>query len=410
MTLTESPDHHGSHRALLPELRDSSAGTVDAIMVPTIRHPLHLETARALAARLNCALVTLHSGKWTSAAAANDIPVRGIYHIAIDIPDPSALRLIDFKTAQLMTGRFARRKDTSAKRNLGLMLARMVGWSRIVFLDDDIDVPDPDDLRRAAGLLDTYNAVGLHIGGYPDNSVVCHAYREIGGYQQSFIGGGALAVETARNLSFFPDIYNEDWFYLLDRGKGLQPLAVTGKVVQQPYDPFRNDDRARMEEVGDVLAEGIFWLLDQGRSLDDADAKHWAEFIFMRRRFIEYILSSTDQASVTIAQRARIESSLKASLGRLKLITPEWCERYVKAWMADRVAWERHIKNLSYAPSVEDALRMLSKKGRPRLNSVIHGTAPISVGVRGAEKLTIEFSRAQVPGIPRIGLTVPAQL
>ena len=153
---------------------------------------------------------------------------------------------------------FARRTDLSAKRNLALMLSRMSGWSRILFLDDDITGLDPDDIRKASGLLDTHNAVGLRIGGFPDHSVVCHAYRAGCGEQQSFIGGGALVVELNRAGSFFPDIYNDDWFFLLDGHKSLQPVAVTGQVIQYPYDPFRNPDRARTEEFGDVLAE---WML-----------------------------------------------------------------------------------------------------------------------------------------------------
>src|SRR5215472_9028520 len=276
MALRETPDHHGSHRHLLWMPERPSPGTVDAIVVPTIRHPRCLETARRLSAELGCTLLTLHSGKWTSAKAAPaHAGPRPPRHIAIDIPPLAELRLPSFDTTRLTAGMFlGRRKDTSAKRNLALMLAYLLDWQRIAFLDDDIEVPRSGDLRNAAGLLDTYNAVGLSIGGFPDNSVVCHAYRLIGGDQDSFIGGGALAVETTRNRSFFPDIYNEDWFYLLDPEKGLQTLAVTGKVVQSPYEPFR-EERARMEELGDVLAEGIFWLLDQDHTLADADSKHW---------------------------------------------------------------------------------------------------------------------------------------
>ena len=106
--------------------------------------------------------------------------------------------------------------DTSAKRNIGLMLCHMLGWKHVTFLDDDIEIPDPGDLERAAGLLDERNLVGLFVDGFPDNSVVCHAYRLAGGPQTSFIGGGAIVVETERTRSFFPDIYNEDWFYMLD--------------------------------------------------------------------------------------------------------------------------------------------------------------------------------------------------
>ena len=371
MALTESPDHHGSHRDLLRTHEGPSPGVVDAIIVPTVRHPMHLDTAKRLAIELSCFLVTLHSGKWTSAMMAAGEGQPGLRHIAIDVPDPVELRLVDFETTRLTTGTILeRRKDTSAKRNLALMLAYMAGWQRIVFLDDDIDVPVSSDLTNAAGLLNNYNAVGMHIGGYPDNSAVCHAFRLIGGSQQSFIGGGALAVETLRNRSFFPDIYNEDWFYLLDPDKGLQPLAVTGTVIQRPYDPFR-PGRARREELGDVLAEGIFWLLDQGRTLADADSEHWREFISRRRRFVEYTLRHIHRAPVGAVERELIASSLRESLGRLAVIEPEWCEKYLKAWMADRRAWERHVRALRYIPSMEEALKALSRKGRRPLTYVI---------------------------------------
>lgn len=381
MTLEEMHDHHGSHRDLLWKSDGPSPGIVNAIIVPTVRHPRHLKTAKRLAAELNCTLVTLHSGKWTSASAASgqDEASSAPLHIAIDVPELTGLRLPDFETTRLTAGTiFERKKDTSAKRNLALMLAYMLDWQRIAFLDDDIAVPESGDLRNAAGLLDTYNAVGLSIGGYPDNSVVCHAFRLIGGKQDSFIGGGALTVETTRNRSFFPDIYNEDWFYLLDPEKGLQPLAVTGTVVQSPYEPFR-EDRARMEELGDVLAEGIFWLLDQERTLADADSKHWRSYIAERRRFIEYILRNIGKAQVGPAERARMIAALRASLGRLARIEPEWCEQYLKSWMADRNAWERHIRNLPSNRSTEGALRYLSKKGRRPLECKISATeSPVS--------------------------------
>jgi hypothetical protein len=32
-------------------------------------------------------------------------------------------------------------------------------------------------LKQASGLLESNNAVGLRNSGFPDNSVVCHAYR-----------------------------------------------------------------------------------------------------------------------------------------------------------------------------------------------------------------------------------------
>lgn len=372
MTDSEDKNHHGSHNGLLwvhngPSLRRAK---VDAIIVPTVRQPAYLRPAAELAASLGCPLVTLHSGRFTSAQSADLRVPAEIDLFAIDVPDPAALRLPELETSQLLADtRFARRTDTSAKRNLALMLCHMVGWERIVFLDDDIRVSDPDHLRCAAGLLDTYSAVGLAVGGFPDNSVVCHAYRMVGGPQDSFIGGGALVVGLSRSRSFFPDIYNEDWFYLLNAEKGLQPLAITGKAIQNPYDPFRTPDRARTEELGDVLAEGTFWLLDQGRSLADAsDAAHWAEFLRRRNIFVGHVLRRVEQSAIEQGEKARMVAALKAALGRLARIEPRLCQQYMQAWTADWHQWQRHFDCLETGLSLEAAVRSLSKRGsRPLL-------------------------------------------
>lgn len=400
MPAVDTSDHHGSHRALLwnsgPSAPWPTGRNVDAIIVPTIRSPAYLANAAGLAGQLGCTLVTLHSGRWTSAReAARKIP-RTVSLIAIDVPDQGALRLMDFETSRMLAGTvFARRTDTSLKRNLALMLSNLIGWRRIVFLDDDIRGPKEVGLRRAADLLSVYNAVGMSIGGFPDNSVVCHAYREVGGRQDSFIGGGALAVEISRNRSFFPDIYNEDWFYLLDPIKGLQPLAVAGSVIQGAYDPFRNEERARSEEFGDVLAEGIFWLLDQGRSLQQADIGHWREFLARRRRFISHVLDLVSQAPMEHSHRARMRAALRASLGRLSLIEPDWCQKYLHAWMADRAGWEHQLQGLHGTDSAESAVRSLSRKGTRPLSFVIQGgladhRQPRSVAVKPVRTVAVK--------------------
>ena len=104
---------------------------------------------------------------------------RSVDLIAIDVPDRPSCDCPPGTPRCLLHGTlFARRhSDLSAKRNLGLVLSRLLGWSRVLFLDDDITELNPADMRQASGLLDTHDAVGLHVGGFPDNSVVCHAYK-----------------------------------------------------------------------------------------------------------------------------------------------------------------------------------------------------------------------------------------
>jgi len=363
---TETPNHHGSHRSLLWALEESSPprSAVDAIIVPTARPPAYLTSAARLARTLGCPLVTLHSGKWTTARDAARRHSRDVDLIAIDVPEPARLRLPDLETSRLLTGTiFARRTDLSPKRNLALVLGRMLDWSRVIFLDDDITDLDPDDMRRAAGLLDTHCAVGLAIEGFPDHSVVCHAFRDAGGAQQAFIGGGALAVEVRRNCSFFPDVYNDDWFYMLNAKTGLQPVAATGRVTQQPYDPYRSPDRARAEEFGDVLAEGIYWLLDQGRAVADADPRHWANFLVARKQFITQVLRMVADQPLAAEEKARRIAALKGALGRLAHVTPEFCQEYLRAWTADRDRWQRHVQQVSARQPRAKALGALSRRG-----------------------------------------------
>jgi len=373
LTHIEIPDHHGSHRDLLwaPSVDSASADRgVDAIVVPTFRRPAYLAGAADLARTLNCFLITLHSGPWTMAAKAADRLSADVNLIAIDVPEPTQLRLPYWETSRMLAGTvFARRTDLSAKRNLAIMISRMAGWSRILFLDDDITGLNPDDMRKASALLDTHNVVGLRIGGFPDHSVVCHAYREAGGDQQSFIGGGALAVEVNRADSFFPDIYNDDWFFLLDGKDSIQATAVAGQVIQYPYDPFRNPGRARAEELGDVLAEGIYWLLDLGQPIADADEAYWVGFLMKRRRFISGVLDMVKgDDTLEPHDQARRINALKGSLGRLMLITPALCASFQRAWADDLQRWQHHLKQLPTGQQLPDTLGALSHEGCPPLN------------------------------------------
>jgi glycosyltransferase involved in cell wall biosynthesis len=341
-----SRHHHGTHRDLLQELSVAPfPRDVDAIIVPTARKAAALEPAIGLAAKLNCTLVALCS-KWSSARDVVALAEGRTKLIAIDIAELPDGVVPTFETCRVLEGtRFSRWTDLSLKRNFGLLLARLVGWERVVLLDDDIEVPEPMDLRDAAGLTDHYAAVGLSIAGMPDNSVVCHAYRAAGGRQDTFVGGGAMAVGVTSTASFFPNIYNEDWFFLLDDDR-LRPTTTTGTAIQQPYDPFR-EQRARMEELGDVLAEGLFWLLDNERPLEDATTtSHWRTFLHERAGFITDVIGMVERMDGEPRQRERMLVALKAARGRCQYIKPELCVAYVGAWRRDRVRWRRHVEDV----------------------------------------------------------------
>ncbi len=259
---------------------------LDAILVPIAHDTTELIKAIGFAARLGCVLVAFCSQRASAAEAIRLAEGSGAELVAIDIDGMPADLLPAFATTDVLReAGFAYPKDTSAKRNLGLVFARFAGWERVVFLDDDIHLPDPDDLERAAQLLGHYEAVGLEIGDFPDNSVVCHAHRETGGEQFTFIGGGALAVGRESMSSF----------------------------------------------------------LDQDEGLAGATAAYWREFLGHRHRFIGEIIARVDPAN---PRAARIIGVLEAARRECERITPSLCVDYLAAWQQDRQRWREHVETV----------------------------------------------------------------
>ncbi|WP_244211165.1 hypothetical protein [Amycolatopsis kentuckyensis] len=335
---------HRTHAGLLTSVEASTAphARLDAIIVPNGRAVFELQPAIRAARQANAHLLLLCSLEGDALRAALAARRAGVRVTAIDTDRLPRWLVPTFVTDKLLRrGEFHRKVDTSLKRNLGLLIAILTGWKRILFLDDDIVLPEPDDLAAAAGLLREHPVVGLRNAGMPDNSVVCHALRGIGAAQESFIGGGALVVGEKAFSSFFPNIYNEDWFFLLD-GCELRSTAVTGMAIQRPYDPY-NVRRARAEELGDTLAEGLYGLLDNGRPLTEANSAYWTEFLSHRRQIIRMTIAGIRGSAMDRAEQAKMVRSLEAAIGSSQRITPDLCVQYLRAWKTDCVRWRNHV-------------------------------------------------------------------
>ncbi|WP_432980619.1 hypothetical protein [Dactylosporangium sp. CA-233914] len=356
MTEPVDPHHHFSHRQLLTPDRLAPGwldGRVDAIIVPTNRPVTFVRSVLRLAHELDCLVLVLCS-RWSSASLVGSEADRAeVRAVAVDVP-PRARLPRPSADDLLRTKPFRGRTDTSLKRNIGLAVAQMMpGWRAVLFLDDDVAVT-AEDVRAAAGLLGEYDIVGLANAGFPDNSVVCHANRAVGGVQDTFIGGGAMVV-PASTRSFFPNVYNEDWFFVFDYVRRRR-VAVTGLAVQKPYDPFDGPTRARRQEFGDVLAEGVFELLDDGRDLSCAGVDFWRDYLDRRGAFVEGIAKRLPPTE----QGLRILRSLEAANSSRELITPELCVRYLNAWLHDRLAWQEYLSGLPLLGDVHAALKHLS--------------------------------------------------
>lgn len=298
--------------------------------------------------------------------------VPGARGLVAYVDDTCILGKAGFATssAHFTTANGGRDSDLSLKRNVGLLLARLLGWSKIIFVDDDVTVPRTD-LARLAGQLERYQFAGMTCPCFPDNSVVCHAHRLAKLPQDIFVSGGTLGVNCGSSApSFFPDIYNEDWFFFggaAARGE----LAKVGEVRQTPFDPYENPMRARHEEFGDLLAEGLYALIesvgeqDFDQILDLATARYWTSFINVRRGDIAH----TEVHLQEFRRRDNCSDTVEAAINSLQTadasyqsneITADLCVDFLAALRRDQETWRGIYRAAKTTDTMRDAMSWLN--------------------------------------------------
>ncbi len=370
------PFHYLSHaellcfplaqRGALPVATDS---TVDAIIVPTIREADQLRPAADLAEQLRCPLIAIYSHRSADELSSirrefeqPDITVVGLpAHLPQNLLD-----LLAFETNSHPAAVSYCALDISRKRNLGLALAQMCGWTRILFLDDDIGHLSSEKVTNAASLLRKYPVVGFQVRNYPDNSVIGHAKRLAGWEQDVFISGGSLLVDPQRLNGFFPPIYHEDWFCVLNH-LCAGSAAVGGEVEQLAYSPFASRVRALLEEFGDILGEGLLWLIHHKRDLSFPEASFWAEAI--DSSFWHSVLQRRERLLTEITRRLLERPPDSCIADALLSVTEARARRYnlaaedfvsfVHQWLRDLAQWRDRLAGLPQVDSVAKALAEL---------------------------------------------------
>ncbi|MFF0338502.1 hypothetical protein [Kribbella sp. NPDC004875] len=373
--------HGQSHAALLNDVSavkvsPNARTRLDAIVVPAARQASALQNVIRLSIKLSVPLVILCSRQ----AQADQVRARvesvknfGAQALVIEVPE-------DYRppcTAPLTSGRefteasAGRSSDLSVKRNIGLLLGRLRGWNKILFVDDDISQFNQRDVERLTAYLDRYPVASMVSQYFPDNSVVCHARRLAGFGQDVFVSGAALGVNLKHpDLSFFADIYNEDWFFFA-RQAADRSLPKIGVVRQEAYEPFEDPGRADREEFGDILAEGLYGLLDKTPNWSFKDQlaaatrkNHWQSFIEERLDTIQTTYKALTQAEFTASPASyrdmeNARNSLQIAETRATSITPDLCVDFIEKWHEDEVRWQQMLRRFPSGLSEQDALSEL---------------------------------------------------
>jgi hypothetical protein len=362
------PKQSASHDGLLDSSHQSQGrAQFDAIVVPTNRPVEILRDCIGLAQQAAIPLIVVCSKRVNKNQVIDVAWSADVEVFAVDLPRYPANPLggIAFRTStdeDLLAASSGKTRDLSTKRNLGLVIAKMLGWRRLMFLDDDIYGVSTKDVRALAAALSNHNVSVLIPEDYPDNSVACHAYRLGGGEQGKFASAGGMGVRCDRDdLPFFPNIYNEDWFFFSEEAASSK-IAMVGASRQREYDPYSDPMRAVKEEFGDLLAEGLYARLDRQLDISGVDVAYWADFKKSRGDFLNRVtqlltahpdseLNNDEGRKVRAAQGSIHEAQLQ-----LERIDPKLCHKFIDLWQADLVEWRQYLTKLQRLESVSRAL------------------------------------------------------
>lgn len=357
-----------SHARLIADAEASSTRPtrLDAVVVPASRPASVLAGHVEMSAAIGAVLVVLASHKTNIGQIADRVAsVPGARALLVDVRGMDTPEWAS-SGERFRTANAGRQSNLSAKRNRGLEIARLHGWRKIAFVDDDIALTRPASLARMAEQLESKPVAGMICRDFPDNSVVCHARRLAGLRQDNFVTGAVLGVNCADiPVPFFPDVYNEDWLFFAQPVFHRELVSV-GEASQAPYDPFATPMRARFEEFGDVIAEGLYTLIEDGDPhvpfadlLRSATTAFWEEFIEARRTNLERTAkllgslsfddSRTDEAFMAYA-------SVVTATDQLSMITSELCCAFVNAWQHDVADWTSRFQRLSVAGNTHDVM------------------------------------------------------
>jgi hypothetical protein len=374
---------------------------VDAIVVPTFRSAEDLRPAALLAAKARCHLIAVYTD--SPPAGLPDVldGLRPGHVTLLTVRSGTRDHLLDLGASLPQNHVSPAALDISRKRNLGVLLGRVCGWTRMLFLDDDIRRLNVAKLSSAAALLDDYPVVGLQVRKFPDASVVGHARRLTGRRQEPFVSGGSLLINPQVLNGYFAPVYHEDWLCVINHlREGV--VAIGGTVGQVPYLPFADPGRAEREEFGDILLSGLLWLIhSRNKSAPDlahlpANDEYWREAT--DPRFWEQILEERAATLQDAITRLALKDfyttsplpSLAAAQQRLTELKPTDFVSFTEEWLTSLSQWSAgsyvrsRVDQVDKAQAIEKALANLGLAHIVHMHEVSSQQAPArGTGWRG---------------------------
>src|SRR6267143_937110 len=234
--------------------------------------------------------------------------------------------------------------NTGFVRNYALLLSEVIGFQKVLFVDDDVSVKDPKLLQAAFRILEHVDFVGARIGGLADQSIIGHiGLRQSDPELSEFVSGGFMGLRLGSVMEPFLNYYNEDWIWVLMHREASYAMTPA-KVVHQTYHSLlRNgSNRAIRQEMGEMLLEGV-WNAAPSRNFSLlTNEKAWIQVIADRVLWIEDIAKKCRQ------QQDRIGIAIATALLRhVSTISPSLLTAIFEQYFAVLPEWRRILKAAS---------------------------------------------------------------
>jgi hypothetical protein len=373
---------------------------VDAIVVPTIRSAEHLRPVVRFAAESRSHLIVVYTDKPPAGLSAVLDALRPGQFTLLTVRSDTKYHLLDLGASLPQSLVAPPVLDISRKRNLGLLIGRVCGWTRMLFLDDDIRKLHPARVCSAAALLDNYPVVALQVRKYPDASVVRHARRLAGAKQQLFVSGGSLLVNPQLINGYFAPVYHEDWLCVINHLRALE-VAIGGSVGQLKYLPFAAPDRAAREEFGDILLSGLLWLVHAHRvdkAQPIAETEYWREATKLRfwKQILEQRAMLLQDLTARLTEHAEMSSpvpSLEAARQRLAELQPAEFVAFMDKWLITLAEWRDRLSTLSRVDMADKAQAIEKALAELGLAQVVGGDEAPGAGARRVAGFAARWGR-----------------
>lgn len=226
-------------------------------------------------------------------------------------------------------------------RNFALLYSKSNNATKVLFMDDDIQVPNLKLIDDLFNSLKDFQFVGANITGLVDDSALGHIATDLGIFNERMLSGGFMAFNPNNINHYFLNNYNEDWIWLFLQLQGKEYLQ-TGEVFQELSNPLANfQNKILFQEHGEIALDGILNLFKSGFFDSLIELSFWRRMLDERKEYLRQLSEKAKEKSMTEYIEI-IDSVMKYSTNLKAEIFANLFEKY----FTDRILFTNIFKSL----------------------------------------------------------------